>query len=899
MKRYFGSVSYNHKPIEGYRQVPQPQFYSERGNVPLPERQHVLSKQLIGAGIARHLHLQPEADSFSQELGNPDLPIYPYSQEIIDSVQQHPVTIVVGETGSGKSTQIPQMLLGAGYEHVYLTQPRRIASYLVAERMQQELDGTLGSDWATGMVGYQTAEHSTIGPDTKVCVLTDGIEHAKQLNDMPTTNREVHIMDEVHEWNTNIELSVGLIKRRLASYPDERFVLTSATMDAHRLAAHFAEVTGEIPPVIEVPGREHQIVRYEKPDSTVIDEVVMSAVTNPDEDILVFVPGKREIADTIDAIRRRLPPSIARTTTLLPLHAKLVKEEQDRINLPAPALKIIIATNVAQTSLTIEGIDVVIDSGLERHVELDDEGVEGLNLYPCSQADCDQRAGRTGRVGPGTYILTRYDAHSDYVPYIARQKFPKAEILRTDIDRTTLRTLAAGIDLAELSLFHPVDRTVIWQSHNSLQRLGALDENGQITTIGMQMNQFPVRPSSARMLVETYNASPQVRAYVSAIVASLEVGGLPYFAHDAGKAWIHLTDETSSDMLAQLDIFIAAQTKTNAQLAELDLDVQNIRRAQELHRKIVRRSRAYDGELITPSESERQAIRAAIYTGLADWVYRHTGSGNYQHIGEGDHILREISNRSVVAGHPRLIVGSPYRVEYMKNGESMERHIIENVTAIEDPRVLGKVAMHLCDWLPDRTLWRDGKLKQVLRLKFNSVVDLGSVREVDARSTPENRQRLIDMLLEQPGAAQQELRVIKKQLEELQHLTVAELPKITQDDLIGFLKAAMGAELLETDHVDTNLRLLMQQRNISLDTYISSTERQKIRDNAPGELTLGSQTMSIVYRQGRPIVRQYSRSAVMNCTGDVCLPDGRPVWFVYENHKLLRAPQLQQVMQAE
>lgn len=897
MKRYFGPVSHDHKPAGGYRQSTAAQFYSERGNIPLPERQHVLSKQLIGAGIARHLHLQPEATAYTEEFGNPDLPIFAFRQEIMSAIDAHPVTIVVGATGSGKSTQIPQMLLEAGYEHVYLTQPRRIASYQIAERIQQELNGSLGSDRAAGLVGYQTAEHSTIGPDTKISVLTDGIEVFKQLNDKPMADREVHMMDEVHEWNRNIEWSVALVKRRLALNPHEKFVFTSATMDAHRLAAYFAEVTGEIPPVIEVPGREHQIARYEKPESTIVDEVILSATTNPDEDILVFVPGTREIDDTIDAIRRHLPRSMAHTTTLLPLHAKLPREEQDRITLPAPALKIIVATNVAQTSLTIDGIDVVIDSGQQRREELDDEGVGGLKLNACSQADCDQRAGRTGRIGPGTYILTRYDHRSDYVPYMAREKFPVAEILRTDIVRSILRPMAVGIDLAELSPFHSVKRSVILQAQHTLQRLGALDEYGQITSDGRQMDKFPVQPSSARMIVETYKSSPHVRAYMSAMVSSLEVGGLPYFAYNAGKAWMRLTDETSSDMFAQLDIFIAAQNKTNAQLAELDLDVQNIRRAQELHRKIVRRSRAYEGELIPPSEQERQALKAAIFTGLADWVYRYAGSGNYEHIGEGDHACRELSNRSVVSGNPRLVVGSPYRVEYIKNGEPMERHIIENVTAIDDPRILGKVAMHLCDWSPDRTIWRDGRLKQVLRMKFNGTVDLGRTQEIDARPTAENRQRLIDMLLEQPGPAQQELRAIKKQLEELQHLTMTELPKITQDNLIDLLKTAMGSDLLEADHVDTNLRLLMQRQGISLDAFVSPSLRQHILDNAPAEVTLRTTTMPLMYRQGRPIARRYSVDEVMNHSGDVCLPDGRPVWFIYDDHKLLRAPQLRQVLQ--
>ncbi len=372
----------------------------------------------------------------------------------------------------------------------------------------------------------------------------------------------------------------------------------------------------------------------------------------------------------------------------MPLHAKLSPEEQDKISEPYEGLKIIVSTNVAQTSLTIDGVDVVIDSGQERHVDLDLEGVEGLGMFPCSQADCDQRAGRTGRVGPGTYILTRYNHDAEYVSYISRPKFAKAEILRTDLDRTTLRTMAAGIDLAELSLFHPIDKAAVHAAKEKLWRLGAIDDDGELTSVGRRMNEFPVQPSSARMLVESYRFSPIVRAHVSAIVSSLEVGGLPYFAHNVGKAWAQLTDETSSDLLAQLDIFIATQDLTDRELTALDLDVRNLRRAQELHRKIVHRTDAYDGDLIPPNEDEKNDIRKAVFAGLADWVYRHVGDGNYARLNEESEEQREISNRSVVSGKPGLLVGSPYRVEYFMDGEARQRHIIENITVLEDPRIL-------------------------------------------------------------------------------------------------------------------------------------------------------------------------------------------------------------------
>lgn len=887
MRRNFGPIKNNHVPAGGYRQpqfsAPTPHFYSEsrRVSLPLPER-YLESLSLLPAQDT-HEAIDNGYHEYGVELGNPNLPIHAYRTEIAQAVISNPITIVVGETGSGKSTQMAQFLLDAGFDRVFLTQPRRIASYTVADRIQEELTGALGVEKAAGLVGYQTAEKSTITPRSRIHVLTDGIEAVRQLNEEKFSSREVHILDEVHEWNTNIEVSVAVAKKRLGEDPRAKFVLTSATMDAHRLAHYVGEATGSMPPVIEVPGRTYPIAAYENPGSTVVDEVIGSVTANPDKDILVFVAGKREISDTIDAVRRRLPRTIAKTTTILPLHAKLPKEDQDLINRQYPGLKIIVSTNVAQTSLTIEGIDVVIDSGQERHVQMDDEGVEGLNVYPISQADCDQRRGRTGRLGPGTYILTRYDTNTEHVQYIDRPKYPKAEILRTGIDRTTLRTAAVGIDLARFDLFHPIDKNTVRSSKESLIRLGALNDEGQITGRGLQMNEFPVMPSSGRMLVEAYQYSAEVRAYLSAMLASREVGGLPYFAHDVGKNWKRLTNERSSDLFAQLDIFIASQNMNDAELAGYDLDVQNIRRAQELHAKIVRISDAYGGELIPPSTQEREAILQCIVAGMVDEVYQHAGGGNYETVSpDADRTQRELSNRSVVSGRPQYVVGSPYRVHYMKAGEARERHILETVTVLEDPRILGEVALERCIWATDRTIWRDDRLKEVRRLSFNGALDLGIETEVEAEPTPENRERLLASLLESPGSAQKELRAIKSQLEALQRISAYEIPVLTQDDLINLLWRAMGDGLLDKSHVDHNLRVVMELEDITLDRFVPRKERERIIANAPPDVTVAGYNFQLRYVNGNPVTFCDNLEVLDVLPGDITIPDGRQVYFIHQ-----------------
>jgi hypothetical protein len=876
--QYTGPVNYNHYPEDDYPQAPVGlPIYSEWCRVThstggLPNA--VATAAFAGA---------PTFAEFENEfprLGNPELPVYGYRDVFGRAVDENPITIVVGETGSGKSTQLPQMLVERGYR-VIQSQPRRLAARMLAERMQSEIEGVIGEERAAGMVGYQTSEHSTLTSDTQISVITDGIQLLKQLNSEPADGeKRVYMLDEVHECNTNIEVSIAVIKRHIARHPESRFVLTSATMDAHSLAQYFADVTDEVPPVIEVPGRTHTIERLEEPRSTVFDEICKSATNDPDKDILVFLPGKREISDTMDALLRGLPEDIRNTATILPLHAKLGADTQAKVNQLTSGLKIILATNVAQTSLTIDGIEVVIDSGLERRVELDAGGIEGLRILPVSQADCDQRAGRTGRVGPGKYILTRYDKDIPHTMYEDRPKYPKAEILRSDIDRTTLRTASVGIDLAGLELFHKLDPASIARSKESLYNLGALDQYGQITDIGRKMDAFPVHPTRARMLMEALPYSERVRAQLAAIVSSMEVGGLQYFAPDVGKAWMELTDEDSSDLLAQLDLFIAVQDKTDAELAALDLDVQAVRHAQELYRKVMHRGNVGEVTLEAPSSEDRKALESAICAGLVNHVYTHVGDGNYRAIGGlGDAAIRELSRRSVVAGWPQLVVGRPYRIEAMRGGKPYAKDILEGITAVSHPKILGNVATeHLVTFQPQQLTWRRGVLSEVNAAVLFGSLELGTTTETDAPQTPGNVAYMRGSLLANPGPAQRDLRQIKRELEALADMANAPIPQLTQNDFLDLLDAAIqSAGELDQSRIDNALREIMALQGIMLDRFVSQAEIAAIYENAPPSITISGQMLPVAYRHGTPYVTRANLNLVPDCPPSLYLPDGREI----------------------
>lgn len=838
-----------------------------------------------------------EAPREPEGLGNETLPIFPYKQEIIEAVRDNSVTIVVGETGSGKSTQLPQFLLDAGWNRVFLTQPRRSATYNVFDRIRTEIGEKWGKAQAAELVSFQTAGNREGPEDARIKIQTDGLRLASQFGGQATMKGDVLVIDEVHEWNTNVEIMVATVKEAVAKNPDLRVVIMSATMEADRMSNYFAGACRTIPPIIEVPGRMYPVERIEKPDSTVADEVITATKTMFDEiasgklvdgapnGILAFAAGKQEISDAIDEIRRRLPKDLPGPITILPLHAKLPLAEQQATFRAYPGVKIIVSTNTAQTSLTIPDIRYVIDSGDERRMELDNEGVQGLVVNSVSQADCDQRAGRTGRVCEGTYILTRMNAKRPFTSYMSREKYPVPEILRTDIVRNTLRVASIGRDIAELDMYHPINKVnqyAIARAKDMLRTLGALDQDGTITDTGRRMNAFPVNAALARMMVESARYSARTRAYMAAIVASTEVGGLQYFAPNVGHRWKELTSESTSDLLAQLDLFIAIQGKSVTDLKDYDLDVNNIERAREQYRKIAKQASALTNErLEPPTQGEIDDVRQCIYAGSVNAIYKYAGDQKYQHITNGSPTLREISNRSVVRNGGPFVVGDPYRVVVTRNGVTAEKHILERVTSVSAADI-GRAAAGLTTWQHDGFVMRDGRFVAVQRQRLGKI-DLGATREIIADPSPKLRELIIAHALEHPGNSQLALRAVKKRLEELAHLAKDYVPQLTHDRLVELIREATPDDITDPARVDDYLRQLIQTRNITLDAMISPEDQARIIKNAPQKVEANGVELTVKYTNGKPTVPRYTLDEIALLGDDeIQLADGRLLVFMHK-----------------
>jgi ATP-dependent helicase HrpA len=444
----------------------------------------------------------------------PELPISSRVADIAAAIHAHQVVIVAGATGSGKTTQLPKIALGMGRgteRRIGVTQPRRIAATSVAARVAEELGSPLGTD-----VGYQIRFQDLTSPATYVKFMTDGILLAEIHGDPLLRQYDTLIIDEAHERSLTIDFLLGWLRHILPERPDLKVIVSSATLETERFSTFFHGA-----PVIEVQGRTYPVeVLYEPPaPETDLATAVADAVANvtsldPHGDILVFLPGEREIAETEGELRARN----MRHTRIMPLYARLTAAEQARVFVAGGERKVILATNVAETSVTLPGIVYVIDSGVARLSRYDNRsGTTRLQLEAISQASAEQRKGRCGRVREGICIRLY-----DEVSFAARPAFTDPEIRRTGLSGVILRMKALGLgNIEDFAFLDPPTAKSITEGYRVLEELSALDRQRELTPLGHKLARLPVDPRIARMLIEA--AKRQVLPEVLVCAAFLSV----------------------------------------------------------------------------------------------------------------------------------------------------------------------------------------------------------------------------------------------------------------------------------------------------------------------------------------------------------------------------------------
>ena len=500
-----------------------------------------------------------------------DLPVVQKRGELAGAIADNQVVIVCGETGSGKTTQLPKICLTLGrgvLGCIGHTQPRRVAARTVASRIAFELKTELG-----GAVGFKVRFHDKVSPDTSVKLMTDGILLAEIHSDPLLKNYDTLIIDEAHERSLNIDFLLGYLKRLLPRRPDLKLIITSATLDADRFARHFGAQ------IVEVSGRSYPVeTRYrplqvsEEGDAQDVPQAVSAAL---DElaagglkgDVLVFLPGEREIRDTAEALRKHHPKGIE----VLPLFARLSAAEQDRVFKTGAQRRVVLATNVAETSLTVPNIGYVIDCGLARVNRYSiRQKVEQLHIEKISRAAANQRAGRCGRVMSGVCVRLY-----DEADFLQRAEYTDPEIFRVSLATVILRMSALELgDVGEFPFIEPPTPRMIADGYQLLAELNAIDETRKLTALGHELAKLPLDPKIARMLLagRQYHCLTEILIIASALSVQ-DPRERPLDRQEAADAAHKRFADERSDFLAYLKIWAwfeqaVAEKKSNRLLAE-------------------------------------------------------------------------------------------------------------------------------------------------------------------------------------------------------------------------------------------------------------------------------------------------------------------------------------------
>jgi ATP-dependent helicase HrpA len=565
-----------------------------------------------------------------------ELPVSARRDDIAAALRDAQVVVVAGETGSGKTTQLPKIALelGRGVRgRIGHTQPRRIAARTVAERIAEELDRPLGD-----VVGWKVRFTDQVSDSTLVKVMTDGVLLAEIAHDRLLRQYDTLIIDEAHERSLNIDFLLGYLARILPRRPDLKVVITSATIDVERIAKHFSAPDGGAAdvPVVEVSGRTYPVeVRYrpvvdpedaeadpDRDQVTAIGDAVQELVGEGPGDVLVFLAGEREIRDTADALEDRF-----RGVDVLPLYSRLSAAEQHRVFEPHTGRRVVLATNVAETSLTVPGIRYVVDPGTARISRYSARTkVQRLPIEAISQASARQRSGRCGRTSDG--IAIRLYTQDDFD---ARPEYTDPEILRTSLAAVLLQMAALDLgDVAEFPFIDPPDRRAVADGITLLEELGALDEHGKLTPTGRALAALPLDPRIARMVVEADRRGVLDEVLVIAAGLTIQDPRERPAEHQQAADQMHarFADETS-DFLALLNLWRYLEEQQDAlsgsafrrTVKREFLHYLRIREWQDLYGQLRGTARRLGMTLTQPApEPDERGITASLLAGLLSQI---------------------------------------------------------------------------------------------------------------------------------------------------------------------------------------------------------------------------------------------------------------------------------------
>uniref|UniRef100_A0A4Y0BKS2 RNA helicase n=1 Tax=Anopheles funestus TaxID=62324 RepID=A0A4Y0BKS2_ANOFN len=576
------------------------------------------------------------------------LPIYPFKEDLIAAINEHQILIIEGETGSGKTTQIPQYLYEAGFTNdgkkIGCTQPRRVAAMSVAARVAEEMSVKLGNE-----VGYSIRFEDCTTERTVIKYMTDGTLHREFLSEPDLATYRVMIIDEAHERTLHTDILFGLVKDIARFRKDLKLLISSATLDAEKFSDFFDKA-----PIFRIPGRRYPVdIFYTKaPEADYIDACVVSVLqihaTQPLGDILVFLTGMAKSQEEIEACQEMLQDRVKRLGSklkeliILPIYANLPSDMQAKIFEPTPpnARKVILATNIAETSLTIDNIIYVIDPGFAKQNNFNSRtGMETLLVVPISKASANQRAGRAGRVAPGK-CFRLYTAWA-YNNELEDNTVP--EIQRINLGNAVLMLKTLGIhDLLHFDFLDPPPHQTLILALEQLYALGALNHHGELTKLGRRMAEFPVDPMMGKMLLasEKYKCSEEIVT----IAAMLSVNGAIFYrpkdkiihADTARKNFNH----RNGDHLSLMQVYNQwVESDYSTQWCyENFIQYRSMKRARDVREQLVGLMQRVEIEMVS-SVSETTNIRKAVTAGYFYHVARLSKGGNYKTVKHNQDVM--------------------------------------------------------------------------------------------------------------------------------------------------------------------------------------------------------------------------------------------------------------------
>ena len=556
------------------------------------------------------------------------LPIHDHQQSILDTIAKNYITILTAETGAGKSTRVPLWLWQRG-KKVHVTQPRRIAARSLSYYLARITGQVLGKE-----VGYQTGFDSKMSRETRLLYVTDGVQMLREINGH--RDYDILVLDEVHEWNLNQEVLVGMVKKNLDNgvykAAKKRVVIMSATLQADRLSSFLNKA-----PIISVAGRGFPVtMHHNNPHFLLPDTAQMVEL---ERNVLVFQPGKHEIENFMEDLERMLKAEKIKAK-ILPLHAELSLKEQEKVFDHYSLPKVVVATDIAQTSLTIDDIDAVVDSGIKKELRVV-KGIEGLYPADISHAECLQRAGRAGRVREGQYFLCADMGMKD------RQAFPEPEIQRLNLESVVLRLIKMGLSPLDFPFFHLPSKALIYKAIKQLKLLGAISEEGVVTADGNKMAEFPVSLRSARLLLEAQKANPKVLDSAIKCIAILETKGIVTKEAAAEK---YSNSSFRSDLLNQLALWESYKRNHKS------INQKKFALAKEIYHELNKRLRITMPVKPGLTSINIPMLYRAILSSFADQVFIKGGE-EYQR----DDEIRQLNRESILSEKkPDMLVGLPF-----------------------------------------------------------------------------------------------------------------------------------------------------------------------------------------------------------------------------------------------